>query len=137
MQYITLSLSCAAAICRELAELATSRCSICATATDSNGNQSTDSCGCSDRALAKLLSVKLMAAADRQARLKLQLAAEVTAGAAAAAAAAAVGGRWGRGIIDVAELLKVKRRALAGSLQETDLGLQDVYAVSAFKLWHS
>jgi hypothetical protein len=112
MQYNTLLLSCAAAIYRELAELATSRCSICATAIDSNGNQSTASCGCSDRALAKLLSVKMMAAADRQARVKLQLAAEVTAG--AAAAAAAVGGRWGRGIIDVAELLKVK----GGHLQE-------------------
>lgn len=79
----------------------------------------------------------MMAAADRQARLKLQLAAAVTAGAAAAAAAAAVGGRWGRGITDMAELLKVKRRAFARSLQETDLGLQEVYAVSAFKLWHS
>ncbi|KAF6263561.1 SNF2 family N-terminal domain-containing protein [Scenedesmus sp. NREL 46B-D3] len=44
---------------------------------------SSTGCSCSGTALATLLSVKMMAAADRQARLKLQLTAEAAAGQAA------------------------------------------------------
>jgi hypothetical protein len=103
-------------ICRELASLATSRCSICAPSSitrvtagsDITTNSSSTSCSCSDRALAKLLSVKMMAAADRQARLKLQLTAEASAGAVAAAAAAAKAARWASGIADVLALSKVR-----------------------------
>ncbi|WIA16563.1 hypothetical protein OEZ85_013234 [Tetradesmus obliquus] len=52
----------------------------------------------------------MMAAADRQARLKLQLAAEATAGAAAEAAVAAAGPRWSAGIAAEADLLKAKQQ---------------------------